>query len=144
MPEKTISSALIIDDNQVYVYTFKKLSQLRNLCSNLMGFYYAGEAITFLADPANRENLPDVIFLDIYMPQMDGWEFLYAFREIKPQLGKNIIIFMVTSSINHLDMERAKTFPEIIEYFVKPSNEQEMTAIYKKAAESVSALSSIL
>jgi CheY-like chemotaxis protein len=130
--------ALIIDDNQLYVYTFTKLAEKRKLCNRLCGFYSGQDAISWLANPQNKNNLPDVIFLDIYMPEMSGWEFLQAYREIKPQLYKNISIFLVTSSLNKVDMDRAKTFPEVERYFVKPSNEQEMITIFNTAKQSSS------
>ena len=64
--------------------------------------------------------LPDIIFLDINMPITDGWGFLEEFHELKKTLGKDIKIYMVSSSIDPRDHNRAKNIPEVTEYMEKP------------------------
>jgi CheY-like chemotaxis protein len=64
--------------------------------------------------------LPDVILLDINMPIMDGWDFLEWFKEFKENLVKAIPIFMVSSSIDWRDIEKAKSYEEVIDYMSKP------------------------
>jgi CheY-like chemotaxis protein len=65
-------------------------------------------------------HLPDIILLDIYMPEMDGWEFIQEFQKIKDQLTKRIEIHIITSSNHPKDITRARTFPEIKAYLQKP------------------------
>ncbi|MCO5949972.1 response regulator [Mucilaginibacter sp. RT5R15] len=64
------------------------------------------------------ENLPEVILLDLNMPVMDGWEFLDEFTKVPP--AKKIIIYIVTSSIDPADVEKAKQYEAISQYIVKP------------------------
>jgi CheY-like chemotaxis protein len=78
-------------------------------------------AINFLKDTSERpEQLPDIIFLDINMPIMDGWQFLEAYIRLKPTIGKTITIYMVSSSVDPADTERTKYISELSDYIVKP------------------------
>lgn len=113
-------TACIVDDDQIYVYGFKKLIALKNINLELIDFKNATEAFDFISDSSNAGALPDVIFLDINMPGMDGWEFMDNYKKVKSQLPKPIAIYMVSSSINNHDINRAKSIPEVTDYIVKP------------------------
>jgi CheY-like chemotaxis protein len=86
--EKDAVRVCLIDDDQIYAFGFKTLIKLKGLNSQVANISDGSKAITWLKNSLNRDNLPDVIFLDINMPVMDGWEFMHEFAEIKPQLGK--------------------------------------------------------
>lgn len=132
--DKKVERACIIDDDMIFVFGFKKLVSIKNLCSQLIDFANGKEALDFFTDPANAENLPDVIFLDINMPIMDGWGFIEKFGEIKPKLGKNITVYMVSSSINHLDISRAKNNAQILDYAVKPLTTDRLIEMFNRAS----------
>jgi YesN/AraC family two-component response regulator len=119
----------LIDDDQVYTFGFKKLINLRGLNSRVINFRDGSQAITWLTNPLNGHNLPDVIFLDINMPNMDGWDFMREFAEIKSQLGKKITIYMLSSSIDLNDIYRAKKITDVADYIFKPINEYQLNAI---------------
>lgn len=124
----------VIDDDKIYVYGLKKLINIKQLCSNLIEFPNGKEAIDFLANPENINSLPDIIFLDINMPVMDGWDFMESYAKIKPQLGKKIIVYMVSSSINDDDILRAKKISDISDYVIKPVNADKLIELFTLAA----------
>ena len=64
--------------------------------------------------------LPDVIFLDINMPVMDGWEFLEAFQNIPAASRDHCKVFMLTSSINNQDIEKSKSYKTVLDFISKP------------------------
>jgi CheY-like chemotaxis protein len=130
-PAKTVC---VIDDDKIYIYGLKKLISIKQLSPNLMEFYNGKEAIDFLTDPENLDTLPDIIFLDINMPVMDGWGFMESFVKIKPQLGKKITIYMVSSSINDEDIQRAKTISDITDYVIKPISPDTLVELFRLAA----------
>ena len=119
----------LIDDDQIYTFGFKTLIKLKRLNSQVTNFSDAGKAITWLKNSLNRDNLPDVIFLDINMPVMDGWEFMREFAEIKPQLGKIITIYMLSSSIDLNDIYRARKIADVEDYIFKPINGYQLSEI---------------
>lgn len=134
--EKSDVSACIIDNDPIYVYGFKKQIDLKGLSSQITNFSNGSHAISWLKDPLNAANLPDVIFLDINMPLMDGWEFMKEFAEIKSQLGKKISIYMLSSSTNLNDIHRAKNIVDVADYMLKPVNGQQLTEIFGRLQES--------
>lgn len=111
----------IVDDDQVYQYTATKSIKSNDAVKRILVFNDGEEAYTYLLENLSiRENLPDIIFLDINMPYMDGWEFMDRFIELKPELNKPITIYMISSSVQEEDIQRAKQISEISDYIIKP------------------------
>jgi len=129
-----IKTVCVIDDDEIYVYGLKKLISIKQLCPDLIEFKNGKEAIDFLMDPQNDHQIPDIIFLDINMPVMDGWDFMESFVKIKPRLGKKITIYMVSSSVNDQDIERAKNIAEITDYISKPVTPARLVELFSLAA----------
>lgn len=119
---ETIQTVWIIDDDEIYKYGFRKYISIKKICHNVFEFSNGREAINYLKDPTNNTHLPDIIFLDIDMPILDGWGFLNEFSDLKKQIDKTITLLMVTSSLNYNDIVRAKSYPEVTDYIVKPIN----------------------
>ncbi len=127
--------AFIVDDDQIYVFGLKKLIAINNLCKNVLVFENGEKAINHITPIIkNNDQLPDVILLDLNMPVMDGWEFLDEFVKIKPQLSKKIQIYMVSSSINPADIEKAKQYEELSDYLIKPISVEELQRVFSAAA----------
>lgn len=126
---KKIDIACIIDDDPIFVFGTKKIMELANFCESFMVFPNGEEAINNLKPivEAGGPSIPDVILLDLNMPIMDGWQFLDEFTKIPCQ--KKIIIYIVTSSINPEDMEKAKRYDRISNYLVKPISVENLKGI---------------
>lgn len=78
------------------------------------------EALAFLEnEESNNHCYPELIFLDINMPKMDGWEFIQAYRKLELADHQTCIV-MLTSSLNPEDYERASKIAEICDYRHKP------------------------
>ena len=120
----------IVDDDEIYKFTFKKTLEIKNLAKKILVFSDGEEAIKFMfANLGNAKELPDVIFLDINMPIMDGFQFMDEYVKIHPRVGKKIIIYMVTSSVDPVDLEHAKKYDEISDYIVKPIKADDLSKI---------------
>jgi len=112
---------LIVDDDLVYRFAATKTIAATGLAERIDECNDGLEALNLLKGNIQQpQNLPDVIFLDINMPTMDGWEFLTAFDSIASQFAKPIHIYMVTSSIDKNDIQRSKEFAIVSDYLVKP------------------------
>ncbi|WP_429382210.1 response regulator [Mucilaginibacter sp. UYCu711] len=136
---RDVQTAWIIDDDEIYKYGFRKYVTIKKFCPNILEFANGEEAISYLKSPINQANLPDIIFLDIDMPVMDGWGFVDAFSDLKSRLDKQITLLMVTSSLNYADIVRARRCPEITEYIVKPIDAEQFTAAFNFGQNKLSA-----
>lgn len=117
--ERKVEIACIIDDDPIYVFGTKRLMQMANFCESFLIFTNGKEALDKLkAIIVNGEVLPDIILLDINMPVMDGWDFLDEFTKIPSR--KKINIYIVTSSIDPADVNKAKQYEYVSNYLVKP------------------------
>lgn len=121
----------IIDDDAIYQTIINKLIQKSGVFSTHSSFMNGKEAITSLNTilEIHEEYIPDIILLDINMPIMDGWEFMEEIKRIKSKINKQIIIYIVSSSIAIEDRNKSKTFKDIIGYIPKPISIEDLIAI---------------
>lgn len=124
----------LVDDDSIFQFTAARLIQSAKLAGQILQFENGGSAIDYLREHATDANkLPDHLFLDINMPFFDGWMFLEDFAELKSKLAKRINIYMVSSSIDPRDMNRAKEFQEVSEFVVKPVSIETFSRLLKVA-----------
>ena len=116
---RKIDIACIIDDDPIFIFGTKKIMELTSFCESFLIFHNGKDALDKLtAIIVNGERLPEIILLDINMPVMDGWQFLDEFTKVpSPQ---QILIYVVTSSIDPADLEKARQYETINNYIVKP------------------------
>lgn len=120
----------IVDDDEIYQFTISKMLKTFNFGDKIISFEDGEEALLFMMDNLNNEKeLPDIIFLDINMPIMDGFQFMEEYVKIKPKLSKIVTIYMVSSSVDPVDIERARKIAEISDYIIKPIKPGELKTI---------------
>jgi CheY-like chemotaxis protein len=125
------STAYIVDDDSIYVYSIKKLIGLRSFCNQVISFPNGADALQSLKD-ANLSGLgmPQIILLDINMPIMDGWDFLHEFEKLQPTLSAEVIIYMVSSSPDDRDVKRAMETGLVKNYMAKPMTLSRLAEIF--------------
>ncbi len=111
---------LLIDDSEAVNFVHAKL--FRNLCvSGSIEVKENGqEAIDYLEKSIEQGSFPDLIFLDINMPVMDGWQFLDSFEMKFKNDHKKVILFMVTTSQNPDDKSRSTHYDSVTGFMIKP------------------------
>ncbi len=116
---------LFIDDDESYLHFLERVSEDLSIISKFLTAKNGKDALEKLqAWRAAGEELPSVMFVDITMPVMDGFQFLETFkaeREAFEELKKIIPIVMLTSSQHEADKEKALATGIVENYVVKPS-----------------------
>lgn len=136
MEKKSIELACIIDDDNIYVNLIKKIIETKALCENLIVFNDGKQSIEYfeaLLQNLDKDRIPDIIFLDLNMPIMDGWQFLERFTKIKNKFGKVITLYIVSSSIYPEDINRAKSLETVEDYLIKPVIISDLAKLFGKA-----------
>ncbi len=127
---RKLECILIIDDNQDDNFYHTREIKKELPCSDVIIMETAIEALKFLKSVP--ETFPDLIFLDINMPAMNGWEFLEEYITLENDLPKSITIIMLSTSDNMSDIERAKSNRLVHDYVVKPLSRDLVKRINEK------------
>ncbi len=115
---------LLIDDDDTTNYLNKRLLSEMKVAKEILVLKNGREGIDYLSttcgDKQSTVNkCPDLIFLDIKMPTMDGFEFLEEYQRLGLDSGDHVIILMLTSSASFYDLERIKSFRKVKKHFSK-------------------------
>jgi CheY-like chemotaxis protein len=116
-----MKNILLIDDNEMDNHISEYIIKASNIVEKINVFNSPIEALEYLAMvQSNQEKFPDAIFLDINMPDMDGFGFLDEFSKFHEDIVTRTSIYMLTSSNDPNEIERALKYPVVKKYFVKP------------------------
>ena len=112
---------LLIDDNDVDNYITRQMLLKNEIAENIVVKSSAIDALKFLHAIRNEpEMLPDYIFLDIRMPEMDGFDFLDQYSLFPDTVKEKCVIFMLTSSGDQKDVDRAAQYEYVKRFIRKP------------------------
>ena len=121
---------LYIDDNYIDIAIIRTMQKRYKSFEDVSYSMDAKGAINFIKENvSNNDALPDVIFLDLYMNEFTGWEFLDEFKIIFPLFNKTIEIYIISFSIRPKDLSRSKEYMCVKSYFTKPVSQEAFQCI---------------
>lgn len=129
MSEFKYNSVLLIDDSYVDNLINKKILQNKRFARDIKVISLPDEALDYLSECATTGNFPDVIFLDIRMPLMNGFVFLKNLLLIKHLDTSKLNLYMLSSSLDPGDLKRVKENPIIKRYISKPLTDRVLEEI---------------
>jgi CheY-like chemotaxis protein len=114
-------TVMLVDDNELDIMVNKKLIESEKFSSQVLSHTSAQEALDYLkSNSGSDEKIPNVIFLDIMMPGMDGFGFLDEFGKLDDVVKKKIHIVMLSTTESFKDLNRANQNPHVYKFLNKP------------------------
>jgi CheY-like chemotaxis protein len=121
---------LLVDDNDIDNFINERMITTNNFSKQVTVKNSGEAALQSLRDDVTKGNtLPEVVFLDLNMPVMDGFAFLAEFENLPEAVKSGCKVIVLSSSISPEDINRASTNPYVAKYINKPLNEKYLEAI---------------
>lgn len=122
---KKLNCILLIDDNPADNEFHKIKIKKADACDHIQVTTGGCEALAYIikAGEMGQSQIypkPDLIFLDINMPGMNGFDFLEEYHKLDERLKSKVVIIMLTTSLNPDDQTRAKNYTEVNDFQNKP------------------------
>lgn len=118
-----MKKVLLVDDVEISNFIMIKMIEKHAPACMILDFTDPVAAFSSLDDYQ-----PDVIFLDLNMPEMDGWKFLQNMQKE----GKGYKVYVLTSSTSELDIQQASVYANVEKFLIKPTKEEEIASILSK------------
>jgi len=125
--KKKLNCILLVDDNSHDNVYHQIILKKMDITNRIDVVFNGLEALIYL----KRENQapPELIFLDINMPKMNGWEFLEEYKHLDAKQKARVVIMILTTSANPDDIKKAKEIQEVTGFETKPLTEEMMKGI---------------
>jgi CheY-like chemotaxis protein len=121
---------VIIDDDPIDHFMMKHILKDKNYFDATTYTFYGQLVLDYIEEyKAEPEKLPDVIFLDLNMPEFSGWDFLERMEQMQHEVNKNIQVYIISSSVRHIDKEASAKYPFVNDFISKPVESSDIERI---------------
>lgn len=122
---------MLVDEDDIDLMISERLVKKADFAAEFISFTSSLDSLEYLKENAdNPEAIPELIFLDINMPEMDGFGFLEEYKNYPTQVQEKCKVVMLSSSIHPDDVEKAQTYPQCIKYMNKPLSKGYLEQLY--------------
>jgi len=121
---KTIDLVMLVDDNDTDNFISKRIIEITKFAGRVEVKSSGKNALDYLRENQNKiDNLPNIIFLDINMPIVDGFVFLYEFEKFNEFVKSKCKVIILSSSDNKRDIDKIVNNNHVIKFITKPLTE---------------------
>ncbi|MBA82512.1 MAG: response regulator [Leeuwenhoekiella sp.] len=114
---------MLVDDQKMANFINKKLIEVTQFADEIVDYTTPEAALS-----AVKEEKPDLIFLDLNMPEINGWNFLDVLKERNDPTQ----VVIVTSSTSNIDKEKAQNYTQVVDFLIKPLNKNTILSLKNK------------
>lgn len=125
-----VNTTVLIDDSDIDLFIQRRFLEVYHFSKKLISYKSAEDALTWLRD-MNGEIPPDVIFLDLNMPNVDGFSFLESFKNLPQSIRDKSRIVVLTSSNSQKDRDKAFRHQNVIQFVTKPLKQSDIEDLLK-------------
>lgn len=123
-----VNKTMLIDDSEIDLFIHQRFLELCNFSKELVAHKSAESALDWLRN-LNGAEPPNIIFLDLNMPVVDGFSFLKLFSQLPEKIRKGSRIVVLTSSNSVTDREQVFLFDNVIHMITKPLKQSDIEAV---------------
>jgi two-component system, NarL family, nitrate/nitrite response regulator NarL len=127
---KMVNKTVLIDDSDIDLFIQRRFLEVYNFSRHLVSYKSAEEALNWLKN-INGEAPPDIIFLDLNMPEVDGFTFLKSFNTLPESVRTNSKIVVLTSSNSSKDREQVFENKSVIQFITKPLKQSDIEELQR-------------
>lgn len=128
-----VDKVVLIDDSEIDLFIQRRFLEVFNFSRQLQTFVSAKEALQWLST-LDSDSMPQLIFLDLNMPDIDGFGFLLNFSQLPAAKRDGIRVVILTSSNSRSDLDKALAFENVVHFITKPLKQSDIETLKLKLA----------
>lgn len=135
MLKKKLRNILLIDDSEADNFLNSRVIRRADVAEKITITYGAQEALDYLMKAVSEDVYPkpEIVFLDINMPGMSGWDFLDAYEQLDERMKAGIIVCMLTTSHAPRDQAKAAEYAVLSDFTNKPLTKEKLMEIIARS-----------
>lgn len=125
-----VETTVLIDDSDIDLFIQRRFLEVYHFSKKLISYKSAEEALDWLK-AVNGDTPPDIIFLDLNMPNVDGFGFLEGFKNLPQKVQDKSRIVVLTSSNSQKDRDQVFSYKNVIQFVTKPLKQSDIEDLKK-------------
>lgn len=129
MAQNSKKNFIVIDDSKLDCFIAEKIIKNTGKSESIISFQIAKDALDYIEKTVPDANSQTIVLVDIQMPIMNGFEFVEAFEKLPESITSCYVIYVISSSINDIDLNRVHNYQSVKQFLNKPINSNNLAIL---------------